>query len=123
MMRGGEPFRHLRAEIQHIADRQRRPRQELAQRGPLDDLRHDVRRALVDADVVYRDDIGMVERAGGLRFAGEPTLPRRIGSRLCQDLDRDVAFQSRVARAIHFAHAARAEGGEHLIGTEMTRRR
>ena len=34
------------------------------------------------------------------------------------DLDRDVAIQLRVARAIDLAHAARAEGGFDLIRTK-----
>ena len=31
---------------------------------------------------------------------------------------RDVAIEPRVARAIHFAHAASAEGGDNLVRTE-----
>ena len=36
------------------------------------------------------------------------------------DLDRDRAIQGRVARTIHFTHAARAEGGEDFIRAEAT---
>ena len=35
-----------------------------------------------------------------------------------QDLERDVAIQLRVARAIHLAHAARAERGKDFVRAE-----
>ena len=45
-----------------------------------------------------------------LRFAREPREPFGIaGERVGQDLDRDVAIELRIARAIHLAHAAGAD--------------
>ena len=35
-------------------------------------------------------------------------------------LDRDVAIEPRVARPIHFTHAAGAEGGEDLVRAEAS---
>ena len=46
---------------------------------------------------------------------------RRSGSSandVGQDLERDVAIQLRVARAIDLAHAAGAEGGEDFVRAE-----
>ena len=46
---------------------------------------------------------------------------RRSASRASsgrQDLDRDVAREPRVARPVHLAHAARAEGPDDLVGGE-----
>ena len=52
----------------------------------------------------------MVELREELRLALEPRQPLPVvGECRGQHLDRDVAIQSRVARAIHFAHTACAE--------------
>ena len=56
-------------------------------------------------------DVRMIQRGQHLRFALESREPVGISrERLGQDLDRDVAIQPRVARAIDLAHAARAKG-------------
>ncbi len=58
----------------------------------------------------------MVEGRGGERFlleAAEPLLVLRDA--LGKHLDRDLAAQPRVARPIHLAHAARAEGREDFV--------
>ena len=57
-----------------------------------------------------RDDAGFaLEAREGLRVRGEP---------LGEHLDRDVALQPGVARAIHLAHPAGADRGDHFVGTE-----
>ena len=61
-------------------------------------------------DAVDRADVRMIERGEQPRFAleaREPSGSRRERAR--QDLDRDVAAELRVARAIDLAHAARAD--------------
>jgi hypothetical protein len=63
----------------------------------------------VHADVVDRQDVRVIKRARGLRFAGEPALPHRIGSRPRQHFDRDLAIQPRIARPIHLAHSTGAD--------------
>src|SRR5262245_35478924 len=61
----------------------------------------------------------MIERCEHLRFALEPGDAIGIGGeRIGQDLDRDVASELRVARAIDLAHAARTERGHNLIRPE-----
>ena len=53
---------------------------------------------------------GMVQRREHLRFALKPGEAIGIaGERVGQDLQRDVAIQLRIARAIHLAHAALAD--------------
>ena len=53
---------------------------------------------------------GMIERGEHLRFACEPREPVGVaGERVGQDLERDIAIELRVARAIHLAHPARAD--------------
>ena len=67
-------------------------------------------RAVGFFEAVDGGDVRMVQRREHLRFAAEPREPIGIvGERVGQDLDRDVAIQLRVARAIDLAHAARAE--------------
>ena len=66
---------------------------------------------------------GWFSEASSLRFALETARGGRDRARtLGQDLDRDVAIELRVARAIHLAHAAGAEGGEDLVRAEAERR-
>ena len=62
---------------------------------------------------------GMIQRRERLRFALEAGEPLGVaGERVGQDLDRDVAIQLRVARAIDLAHAAGPKGGEDLVRAE-----
>ncbi len=64
-------------------------------------------------------DVWMVQRREHLRLATESGQTIAIvGDRRQQHLDRDVAIQLRVARAVDLAHAARAKGGEDLVGAE-----
>ena len=62
------------------------------------------------ADVVHGNNRGMVERGCGPGFLLEPPQAIMIG---CvsggQDLDRDVATETRVVRQIDLAHPARAQ--------------
>jgi hypothetical protein len=61
----------------------------------------------------------MVQRGEHLRFALESGQAIGIAREyLGQDLERDIAAEPRIARAPHFAHAARAEGGQHFIRAE-----
>ena len=61
----------------------------------------------------------MVEGSEDLRFAFEAREPVRIGrERVGQNLERDVALQLRVARAIDLAHPAGAEQRDDLVVAE-----
>ena len=61
---------------------------------------------------VNRADVGMIEGRKHARLAFEPRQPIGItGEELRQDLDRDIATELRVARAIDLAHAARRPAG------------
>ena len=70
-------------------------------------------------EAVDRADVGMVQRREHPRLALEAREPIRVArERARQDLDRDVAPELRVARAVHLAHAARAEQRLQLIAAE-----
>ena len=61
----------------------------------------------------------MIERGEQLRFALEPRETIRVADEgVGQHLDRDVAAQLGVARAIDLAHAAGAERRDDFIGPE-----
>ena len=62
----------------------------------------------------------MVERREHLRLALESREAFAIaGERVGQDLDRDLASELGVARAIHLAHPAGAERRNDLVRTEL----
>ena len=70
-------------------------------------------------EAVDRGDVRMVERREQLRLAPEAGEAFGIGSEeLGQDLQRDVAAELRVARAIDLAHAAGAEQGGDPVRAE-----
>ena len=61
----------------------------------------------------------MVERGEDLRFALEAREPLGIRAKPSgSDLERDVAIELRVARAIDLAHAACAKRGQNLVRAE-----
>jgi hypothetical protein len=61
----------------------------------------------------------VVERAGGTSFLLEASNTLGVARCLAaHDLDRDVAPEAGIARAVDLAHTARAERGDDLVGTE-----
>ena len=85
-----------------------------------DVLHHDEVVAVRRFDLVNGDDVRMIERRGGLRLLHEPAaailVRQAVGG---QHLDRHLAAQTRIARAVHLAHAARAEQREYLVRAEL----
>jgi hypothetical protein len=77
------------------------------ERPPLHE-RHHVERAslVVEAEVVDRNDPGMLELSRDLRFA-EEALARRVALAY-EPLEGDLATQRLIATAPHLAHARRA---------------
>ena len=70
-------------------------------------------------ETVDRGNVRMIERGQHLRLAPEACEAIAIErERVGDDLQRDVAIQLGIARAIHLAHPAGAESGDDLVGTE-----
>jgi hypothetical protein len=70
---------------------------------------------------VYCGDVRMIQRRKHVRFAPEASHPFPVvGECVGQDLQRDVAFEPGVARAIYFAHPARTDGSVNLVGTKVS---
>ena len=119
LVRGRQPIGHLNGEVDGGLLWQRAARERVAQRLAFEQLRHDERQPAFDADVEDRDNVGVIERGGGLRFpleAGETVRVQRELGR--QHFDRDVAGEPSVARPVDLAHAAGAQRCDDVIGTE-----
>ena len=74
-VRGRQPVGDLDGELDRLAKRQRGAVQPVAQALPVEQLRNDVGRPVVLADVVDGDDVRVVERGGGPRFELEAAQP------------------------------------------------
>ncbi len=94
---------------------------------PLDVLHRDERGAVVLVEVVDRDDVGVVEPAGGLRLAAEARDDRRrvlAGQLVAADrLQRHPALDHRVVRLVDDAHRAAPERAPDLVPAEPVVRR
>jgi hypothetical protein len=88
----------------------------VAQGLAFDQLADDVDEAILAADVVYGNDVGMIERAGRARLLLESLAAAGVaGDIRWKHLEGDGAGQAVVAGAIDFAHAARAQKGNDLV--------
>jgi len=73
----------------------------------------------MDAEVVDRDQVGVVERAGDAGLVLEAA--HQVGTarqRLVHHLEGDVSSEPGVARPVDLGHATRAEDGKYLVWTE-----
>ena len=118
-MRLGEAFANLHAEVEQPLRRQRARCKQLAQARPIDELHRDVGGRVGGADLVDRDDVGVIERRGRARLLLETAQAIRVLREQCrQDLDRHFPPQARVLRAIDLTHSSSANRREDLVGTE-----
>src|SRR6185436_932232 len=75
--------------------------------------------SVVGAELVDRRDVRMVQGAGRLGLLLEPPqalFVRRVRRR--KDLDRDVALQLGIPRAVHLTHTPGADRREDLVEAE-----
>ena len=92
-MRLRESIGYLRAAVQRAPDRHQSPRDHPAQRLTVHVLHDDVGTPVPAADLMDRDDVGMVQRGGGSRFLREAREAIGVGRELLrQELDRHVAM-------------------------------
>ena len=84
--------------------------QAVVERGARNILQHQVVEALLGMKVVHRFDVGMVEPAEDEGFAAKAGLRGDVAQGFgIQHLDRDIAFQALVARAINNPHTTGAD--------------
>ena len=105
----------------------RRPRSALrdavGQRRALDELHHEGADAVRLLEAVDGGDVRVIERGQDLGFALEPGEPIGVsGERRGKHLERDLALQIHVGRAIHLAHAALTDQGVHFIRADAAAR-
>src|SRR4029077_14202079 len=105
-------------EPQGVVDLQRPGEQAECERLAFDVFENQVVRAILLTDVVERADVRMRERRDGLRFTRESGPEVRIGAR--KDLDRNGAFQPRVARLVDLTETAVSERRENLVRADAT---
>jgi hypothetical protein len=101
----------------HLGEANRR---RLGEAAPIDQFHAEEGDAVVVADFVNRDNMGMVEGRGGLRFAAETV---QLGARrhACAEehLQRYDAIQAPLAGAIDDAHTAAGDFTEQFVIAEL----
>jgi hypothetical protein len=115
-VRGLQRHRNLHAEVDHLVDRQRTFFDSLLDRPALQELHDDEGTSVLLTELVNGADVGVRERGGKTRFALEARQPGGVGVVfLAQELDRHLAIETEIFRAIDDTHAALAELVEHAI--------
>ena len=91
------------------------------QRRAVDEVQHQIRRALDDAAIDQARDVRMIELGQGFAFAPERLLAVFGMQADAQDLDRDRARRARRVGmgAIHHGHAAFADAALEHVGTDL----
>ena len=116
---GGERVGDGHADLDDLPRGDGSATQALAKVLAIEELRNDVRLAVGRPDVEDAEDIGMRKEARRPGFNLKPAQTIRIGGKARrQGLDRDIAPESGIARAMHLAHAAGADEAEYFVGTE-----
>ena len=110
---------HLQADPQCSIGWQGSLRQQVLERVTWDVLEYEKPFAGVFFDSVDGGDVRMIERREKARFALESSKCVIVtGERFGKQLDRNLAPESRIRRAIDHAHSARAKRVENFIRTE-----
>jgi hypothetical protein len=90
---------------------------------PFEQFRDNVRGAVVSADVIDRQDVGMIQRGRGVRLLLEaPQAISVSGEGRGQHLDRDIASKTGIARAIDLSHAPGPERSDDFVRSEADTR-
>ena len=107
----------------NLVQRHRTFAQPLGQSFSFEKLHHQIVGAILRANVVELADVRMVQRRNRPRLALHALFQlRRRRKMRGENFDRDRAVEARVAGAIHFSHAARAEQRLNFVWTEFRAR-
>src|ERR1700733_5578856 len=118
IMRRDKPLYDLQRVIDSKTNRQCSFRQSFAKGLALEQFTNNVRRSLVEANVINRNDVGMIQRRRRARFQFKTAegigVVAGSGAGYFQS---DIATQSVVAGAKNLAHGSSADLFENLIVT------
>jgi hypothetical protein len=107
------------AQVQHLLQLQGLAADALAEGLALQQFHDQVRTAFVLSDVVNRADVGVIQSRGGAGFPLETLQGLAIGGKLVgEEFQSDGAAQARIFGLVDFAHAARADERDDLVGAE-----
>ena len=96
----------------------------IRQRRPFDKLHHQRMRISGIFETVNRRNIGMIQRGEDFCFALESRHAFDVArERIGQDLQRHIASQLRIPRAIYLAHPARTNGTSDFVRADFGSRR
>src|SRR5581483_11145245 len=131
LVRGGESVRDLSRVFDRLANGNARAAlvgeavaDLVAERLSFEQFHHDVRGVVVRADVIDRDEVRMIQRAGRTRLDLEAMQPVGIArDELRKNLDGDVALQTAVARRPDLTHSTRTDARANLVRTHSGSRR
>ena len=88
------------------------------ERAAVDEFCYQILPAVRFTGLEDREDVGMVERGGRLRFLLEPPAGDRVSHLRRQELDGDDTVEPRIARAIDLAHPTASEHGENVVRSQ-----
>ncbi len=109
-MRGRQPIGHLHRHAQGFGEPHALARNQLVERLPIDQLHHDEGLSILFANLVDGDDIGVIQRRGGLGLLDKAREPLLIAeSRFRQELDGHQTVETAVPGFIHPSHSALAD--------------
>ena len=115
----GQRRRGLYADVEDLAKRQRSALETLAHGFAFDEFRDQESCGVVIADLVDRQDVGMIERRCGPGLVKKAAEAFRIGAELAaQDLERHRPPERGIERLVDLAHATAAEETLHLIAAD-----
>src|SRR5262249_5697885 len=108
-----------KGDINRVDRRQLSFGQNLSQRPPVNELGGDEMNRVEIADLVNRDDVRVVQGAGGFGLLLEPEQPLIVFCALPgQEFERDLSFEPAFTGQIDFAHSAGAERRNDLVTVE-----
>ena len=121
LVRFRERLGDLTRDHDRLVDGDRSALDSIGERPAFDELEHQELRRTRSVEAVDRRDVRMIQCCEYLRLALEARDAIGIlRDTVRQDLQRDVATELRIARAIHLAHPAGAERRDDFVGTEAS---
>ncbi len=124
----GQPFCHLRGDLQALAEVEGAAVEKGAERHAVDQLHRDVMHRLpavggaLLTDVVDGDDVRVTEIRGRAGLLHEAINARRVANDLGrQNFERDAALEGRVPGLVDLSHPALSQQRDEAVATENLR--